>query len=135
MGVFRLFILIAIVLLVSSMSEPLQVPPELRNLRAKVIDRKGVVHELTSFMCNEGGSLKFKKGTLDYNVSLSSIKSMETKGEEEGRVKVLVSFRDGKKEEFELPSSTRCTAQSDTGSVSFYINEVKKIELLQGDRR
>ncbi len=125
--------LLFVVTFVYAMSEPAQIPPELRNLRVKVIDAKGVVHELKDFRCNEGGSLKFKRGSLSYTLSLSSIKSIKVLGVEDGNVRVLVRLKDGNEEHFELPSSTRCTARTDVGNVSFYVNEVKSIELYQGE--
>ena len=127
-------VLILIPLLLS-MSEPASVPPEMKNLRAKVVDRKGVEHQLRGLVCNQGGTVKFKKGTVDYTLSLSSIRMIEVLGEEEGSVRVRVKLKDGEEEVFNLPSSTRCTADSDVGSVSFYINEIKSIELSQGEER
>ncbi len=126
-------LLFLIPFLTYGMSEPAQIPPELRNLKARVRDTKGVVHELRAFRCNEGATLKFKRGSLDYTLSLSSIKSIKVLQVEGGSVKVLVLLKDGKRESFELPPSTRCTAQTDVGNVSFYITEVKSIELYQGE--
>jgi len=133
MKVLRSLLLVFSALIIYGMSEPAQVPPELRDLRAEVKDSKGVVHKLTAFRCNDGATLKFKRGSLDYTLSLTSIRSIEVLGAEDGSVKVLVRLKDGRKESFELPSSTRCTAQTDVGSVSFYITEVKSIELEQGE--
>ena len=120
--------------LLLSMSEPASVPPEVKKLRAKVLDLKGVEHSLKEFSCG-GESLEFRKGTLDYTVSLPSIERIEVLGENSGSVKVRVKLRSGKEEVFELPSSVRCTAYSELGSVSFYINEVKSIEIIKGEEK
>ncbi len=122
---------LASVLLVS-MAERSQVPPELRNLKALVKDSKGVSHELTSLRCGDGASLKLKKGNLDYYVSLSSIKSIEVLGQDGEAVRVKLSLRDGSSETLHISSSTRCTAQSKLGTVSFYINEVRSVKLIKG---
>ena len=120
--------------LLVSMSEPASVPPEVKKLKAKVLDGRGVEHELREFSCG-GSSLEFRKGTLDYTVPLSSIERIEVLGENPGSVKVRVKLRSGKEEVLELPSSVRCTAYSDLGSVSFYINEVRSVEILKGEER
>ena len=120
--------------LLMSMSEPASVPPEVKKLRAKVLDLKGVEHNLKEFSCG-GGSIEFRKGTLDYTVPLSSVERMEILGENSGSVKVRVKLRSGKEEVFELPSSVRCTAYSDLGSVSFYINEIRNVEIIKGEER
>ncbi len=135
MRYFRLLTLSLVSVFLLSMSEAPEIPPELRNLKAKVQDVKGVVHELTAFRCNEGATLKFRKGSLDYSISLSSVRSIEVVGMDEEGVKVKVRMKDGSTETFLLPASTRCTAQTKTGNVSFYINEVRKIELIQGEGR
>ncbi len=119
--------------LIYGMSEPAHIPPELKNIGVKVTDAKGVVHELRGFRCNEGSSLKLKKGTLDYTVSLSSVKSITVMGIQEGVVKIKVEFKNGRKEIFDMPSSTRCVSESEVGGVSFYISEIKKVELQQGE--
>jgi hypothetical protein len=135
MRILRLILITLIPLIVYSMSEPAQIPPELKKLRAKVVDKKGVVHELVAFRCNEGSVLKFKKGSLDYTLSLSSVKTIEVVGQEDGYTEVVVKLKDCKKDTFLIPSSTRCSAQSDVGDVSFYMNEVKRIELYRGEDR
>jgi len=71
----------------------------MKNLRAKILDRKGIKHELKGLVCDQGETIKFRKGSLNYILSLSSIKRMEV------------------------------------GNVSFYINEVKSVELIQGEER
>ena len=133
MKVLQPLILLFLALLIYGMSEPAEIPPELRSLKAKVVDKKGVTHQLTAFKCNDGATLKFRKGSLDYTLSLTSIRSIEVLGVEDGNARVSVQLKDGKKESFELPSSTRCTAQTEVGNVSFYITEVKSIELLRGE--
>ncbi len=117
------------------MSEPPPVPKEIKEARIRVVDLKGVVHNLRNLRCDEGSVLKFGRGTLSYSLSLSSIRKIEVLGSEEGVVKVRVQLEDGKGEVFELPSSTRCTADSEVGSVSFYVNEVKSVEILKGERK
>ncbi len=131
----RFLPLILITPLLVGMSEPASVPPEVKNIKAKVLDKKGVEHQLKEFSCGEGASLEFRKGTLDYTISLSSIERIEVLGENSGNVKVKVRLRSGKEEVFDLPSSVRCTAYSEVGSVSFYINEVKSIEIIKGEER
>lgn len=118
-----------------SMSEPVSLPPEVKKVKAVVVDNKNVKHSLRGLSCGRGSVMKFKKGTLDYTLSLTSIKEMEVLGEEEGSVRVRVKLRNGKEEVFDLPSSTRCTAESEVGNVGFYINEIRSIELLQGEER
>lgn len=135
MGILYVLVLILSVTFVYGMSEPAQIPPELRNLKAKVEDTKGVVHELKAFRCNEGAALKFKRGSLDYTLSLVSIKSIRVLGVEDGSVRVMVHLKDGKVEGFHLPSSTRCSAQTEVGNVEFYITDVKNIELYQGEAK
>ena len=131
----RLSLVSVLSLFLLGMSEPASLPPELKHLKAKVVDIKGVEHNLKGLVCNQGGSIKFKKGSLDYTLPLSSLRKIEILSEEEGSVSVRVTLKDGKKEILNLPSSTRCTADSDVGSVSFYINEVKSVELFRGERK
>lgn len=128
------FILSFCVTLLWSMSEPASLPPELKDAKVKVVDTKGVAHELKAFRCG-GSDIKFKKGNLSYKVALSSIRKMEVLSVEDGNVKIAVEMEGGKKETFELPSSTRCDAESEVGSVSFYISEIKTVEVKRGERR
>jgi len=121
--------------LLLSMSEPAELPPELRSLKAKVVDAKGVVHNLSSFSCNNGATLKFKKGSVNYMLPITSIKRLEVIGAEDGGVKVKVTLSEGKQGEFSLSTSTRCKGMADMGSVAFYINEVKSIELSKGETK
>jgi len=111
------------------MSEPANLPPELRNLKVKVLDSKGVIHELTALKCSEGGSLKLRKGSLDYTISLTRIRKINVLGVKDNSVKVELLLKDGKREFFYMPSTTKCTAVSDVGGVSFYISEIKSIEV------
>lgn len=122
------------VLLSLSMSEPTSLPPELRNLKVKVLDSKGVVHELTSLKCNEGGNLKLKRGSLDYTLPFTDVQKIKVLEVSGGEVKVELLLKDGKRETFEMPSSTRCTAVSDVGNVNFYISEIRSIEV-EGEQK
>jgi len=127
--------LVLLIPLIVGMSEPVSLPPEVKNLRAKVLDSKGVEHRLKGLFCNQGEALKFKKGSITYSLSLSSIKGIEVLGQEEGNVRVRVTLRNGKEEVFSLPSSVRCSGESDVGGASFYISEVKSIQFYQGEER
>jgi len=121
--------------LLLGMSEPVNVPSEVKNLKAKVVDAKGVEHELGELVCGRGGAIRFEKGSLDYTVPLTSIKRLEVLEEDGTSVRVRVVLKGGKEEIFSVPSSTKCTADSEVGSVSFYINEIKSLELFPGEER
>jgi len=121
--------------LLMSMAERTEMPPELRNIKALVKDSKGLSHQLNSLRCGDGTSLKFKKGSLTYSLPLSSIKSLEVLNREGDYVKAKVKLQDDSSEIFYIYSGTRCSARSKVGSVNFYINEVRKIELFKGESR
>lgn len=130
----RRLLLLMPALLSLSMSEPASLPPELRNLKVKVLDSKGVVHELTTLKCNEGINLKLKRGSLEYTIPFTEVRKIEVVEVAEDRTKVELTLKDGKRETFYTSSSTRCTAISDVGNVSFYISEIKSIEV-EGEQK
>ncbi len=116
------------------MSESAGIPQELGNVRIRVKDLQNVVHTLRGLSCGKNGILSFKKGTLNYNIPISSIKKISLISKSEERVKLKVTFN-GKAEEFEMSANTRCFSRSEIGTVSFYIKEIKEIELLQGETK
>jgi len=120
--------------LLYSMSEPAEIPPELRDLKVKVTDAEGVTHSLRGFRCGDG-VLRLKRGALSYNISLSTVRKITLLSASEGIARVRVEFRDGGSEEFSVPASTKCESESDVGNVSFYISEIREIELQQGESR
>ncbi len=124
-------ILASLIFILYGMSEPARISPELKNLKVRVTDVKGVVHELKGFSCNDKGVLRLKRGSLDYTIPLSSVKRLKVINLKEGSARVEILMEDGSKEVFEISSSTRCRADSDVGSVSFYIGKVREIEFLR----
>ena len=125
----RFGVLIAGVPLLLGMSEPVSIPPEVRNMSVTVEDTEGTVHRLRGLNCGEGASLTLKKGALDYSVSLSQIKEIRVLGVRGGEATLSVLFKDGKKEKFSVTSSLKCTSESEVGTVDFYIGEVRRISL------
>ncbi len=135
MGSLIPYVLLMISFLIAGMSEPAHTPPELRDLRVKLIDSEGVLHELTAFRCGDGGILRLKRGSVSYSIPLSSVKEIEVLELEDTYAKVKLHLKDGSEEILKLPSSMKCSAQSKLGIVSFYIEEVKRIELVQGESK
>ncbi len=119
---------------VLAMGEQVSAPPQVRKNIAKVVDREGVSHTIKGLVCGSGGEIRFRKGSIDYRVSQASISKLTVtkRGSEDVNVKVL--FEDGDSEEYMVSSSLRCTAETDRGSVDFYIDEVREITFERSER-
>ena len=116
------------------MSEPQSVPPEAEDLRVRVVDSRGVDHDLKGLLCDGDPELRLRRGTLRYRIPIKLIERIEVLGDE-NPPKVRVVTRGGKEEVFEVDRGMRCTARSESGSVTFYIGEVRTIEISEGVRR
>ncbi len=114
-----------------SMGEAPKTPPEVINLKAKVVDIKGISHEVRGLSCFEGGVLKLKKGSLEYTLDIRKVKKIEVLREREGDLEVRVLMVNGEEETFSVRSSIRCSALSSVGAVDFYLSEVKTITFLK----
>jgi len=116
------------------MSEPASVPSELREVKVRITDMQGVSHSLKGIRCSDG-TLRLRRGTLSYSIPLSSIRKITSLSSADGNVRIRVEFRDGSAEEFEISATARCVSESRAGTVSFYMAEIREIELLQGESR
>ena len=116
------------------MAEPGGVPAEIRNIKAVVVDKKGVKHELRNPVCEERAYLKVRKGELEYSISITRIKKIEILEAGEDYVKLRITAVDNKKDIFEAPSGISCRGQSDLGSVTFTLKNVKEIILERRER-
>ncbi len=125
----KLLVLLSVTTLVVGMSEPSGVPPEVRNIKARVEDSKGVVHELSSFRCGSGAHMRFKKGSATYTIPLTSIKTFSVLGVRDGKAEVEVALKSGKREKLTISSSTICSGVADSGAVEIYVSDIKKVEL------
>ena len=112
---------------VLAMGERTSAPPHVKKNVAKVIDRDGISHRIEGLVCGSGGEIRFKKGSIDYRVSQTSISRIEVAGTGKDYAKVRVLFEDGDTEEYKVSTSLRCSAETDKGTVDFYIDEVKEI--------
>jgi len=99
-----------------------------------VTDTQGVSHDLRGLECSDG-ILRLKRGALDYSIPLSSVRRIVVLSSAADRVRLRVEFKEGSSEEFEASVSTRCISRSKAGSVSFYMSEIREMELLQGEGR
>ncbi len=120
--------------IVLAMGEQVSAPPQVKKNVAKVVDRDGVSHTIKGLVCGSGGEIRFRKGSIDYRVSQVSISRLTVlkRGSEDVSVRVL--FEDGDREEYMVSSSLRCTAETDRGSVDFYIDEVREITFERSER-
>ncbi|MDQ7038864.1 MAG: hypothetical protein Q9N26_06665 [Aquificota bacterium] len=121
-------VLILSALLSAGMSEPGRVPDEMIDLPVVVVDSEGVEHRLRGLVCEGESSLELRKGTLRYRIPLRSVDRIEVL-EADDPVKVKVRMRSGREDIFEAERGTRCSSESDTGSVTFYIDEVRTIRI------
>ncbi len=121
-------VLILSALLSVSMSEPARIPEEVKDLPVVVVDSKGVEHRLKGLLCEGEAELQLRKGTLRYRIPLRSIERIEVL-ETDNPVKVRVWMRNGKEDTFEADKGMRCSSESEEGSVTFYIDEVKTIRI------
>jgi len=116
------------------MGETRTVPADLKKMSAVVKDNEGVTHEIKGLVCGDG-EIRFKRGSVDYRISQSAISSIRVLGRNGGYVSVKVTFEDGKTEDFTLSTSLRCEAQTQRGTVDFYISDVKEIKFVKGEGR
>jgi hypothetical protein len=117
-----------------AMGEGRSVPPELKKVRSTVIDKEGVTHRFTGLVCGDGGEIRFKRGAVDYRLSLTSIEKIEVIKTSGSESSVEVTLADGKKEKYTVSSSLRCVAQTDSGKADFYISDVKSITFHRGEK-
>ncbi len=126
--------LILPVLLSLGMSEPGRVPDEVKDLYVVVVDSKGFEHKLRGLLCEGDPELRLKKGALKYRIPVRSIERVEVL-EVGNSVRVKVKTRGGREEAFEVERRTKCTADSEAGSVTFYIDEVRSIRISEEVKR
>ena len=112
-----------------SMAEPGGIPPEIRNIKVIVVDKKGVKHEFRNPTCEGLSYLKVRKGELEYSISITKIKKIEILETGEDYVKIKITTVDNKKDIFEASPGTFCIGQSDLGNVTFTLKDVKEIIL------
>lgn len=115
------------------MSEPASLPSELRSVPVVVVDSEGTTHELLGLRCEGRGELELRKGNVDYKLSLLSVRRIEVIGEDGEKIRLKVTMKGGKSGEFFVERSLKCSAESDIGEVSFYLGDVRTVEI--GDEK
>lgn len=129
------FLLLALLpALIFGMAEPPNALSETKDVKVLVIDRKGTNHILKSPMCGGRPYLKVNKGTLEYSISLKSVKRIVVGNVKGDSVELIIETKDGKTDTFTAPAFTLCTMESNLGKVSFSLKDVKEI-ILQGEGR
>ncbi len=127
-------VLVVASLLSLGLAEPGRTPAEVEGLKVEVVDSKGIEHKLESLTCEGDPEIRLKKGTLKYRIPIRSIERLEIlRGE--GGVRVKVVTRGGEEDIFEVDKNLRCSGKSGSGTVTFYIGDVRTIKISEGVRR
>ncbi len=127
--------LLVLYIFILSTAEPVRVPKETQDIAIDVVDRSGKVHMLKGISCNGRSYLRVKKGSVEYSISLKSLKEikvLETKGMD---TTVRVILRDGTSDNFRVSSSTICMSESKLGEATFYIKNIQSITFRHGEKR
>jgi hypothetical protein len=125
--------LFAVSLFILGAAEPVRVPKETQSITIDVIDRAGKVHRLKGISCNGRSYLRVRKGSVEYSISLKSLKEikvLESKGMD---TSVRVVLLDGTSDNFKVSSSTICMSESKLGEASFYIKNIQSITFRHGE--
>ncbi len=135
MGRLSALAFLAFSILLMSVAEPVRVPRETQNIVIDVVDSEGKVHRLKGISCNGKGYLRVRKGSVEYSISLKSIKEIKVLEKGPNKVLLRVITLDGVSDNFNVSPSTICMSESKIGEANFYIKNVQSITFRHGEKK
>lgn len=108
------------------MAEPLRTDTKISLL---VIDAAGKEHLLNGPVCDGRPFLPVREGLVEYVVSFSQLSRGVVLRKEGKDLVMRLTFKDGREEEVRVSADTFCRASSPIGRASFYLKDIKEIQV------
>ncbi len=121
----RLFIALALPLLTFAMGER-AVPQNF--VPAKVVDNKGVVHEVSALVCDGKTYFTFEDGSVYLKVPFTKLKKLVVEGKKGDKLLVEAYFTDGGKKALLIDSDVECMGPTPYGTIDAFLSQVKEID-------
>ena len=94
---------------------------------AQIVDKTGVKHSVSAFVCDDRSYLTLKEGSARLKVPFDKIRKISVLGSEGENLKVEVEFIDGRRKKFLIEGDIECGGAEKFGLLEIYLSQVKEI--------
>ena len=95
---------------------------------AKIVDKKGAVHEVSALVCDDKTYFTFEDGAVYLKVPFENLKKLVVESKKGDKLLVEAYFTDGTEKKLLIDPDVECVGTTPYGTIDAFLSQIKEID-------